>query len=80
MIVHATAGFLDPGNKLRMTLELANVSPLPIKMYEGMKIAQIAFEELDQECSRPYGSEGLNSKYVGDIEVKESHMWENFKK
>lgn len=80
LIVHATAGFLDPGNKLRMTLELANVSPLPIKMYEGMKIAQIAFEELDQECSRPYGSEGLNSKYVGDTEVKESHMWENFKK
>ena len=41
LIVHATAGFLDPGNKLRLTLELANVSPIPIKIYPNMKIAQI---------------------------------------
>ncbi|MBP5204202.1 dCTP deaminase [bacterium] len=78
LIIHATAGFLDPGNELRMTLELANVSPLPIKIYEGMKIAQIAFEELDQECENPYGSKGLNSKYVGDDKVKASQMWKNF--
>ena len=78
LIIHATAGFLDPGNSLRMTLELANVSPLPIKIYEGMKIAQIAFEELDQECEKPYGSNGLNSKYVGDDKVKASQMWKNF--
>lgn len=78
LIIHATAGFLDPGNKLRMTLELANVSSLPIKIYEGMKIAQIAFEELDQECEKPYGSKGLNSKYVGDEKVKASQMWKNF--
>ncbi len=78
LIIHATAGFLDPGNKLRMTLELTNVSPLPIKMYENMKIAQIAFEELDKACEKPYGSDGLNSKYVGDEKVKASQMWKNF--
>ncbi len=50
---------LDPGNKLRLTLELVNTSPLPIKIYEGMKIAQLAFEELDSNCERPYGSENL---------------------
>jgi dCTP deaminase len=79
LIVHATAGFLDPGNKLRLTLELVNLSPLPIKIYPGMKIAQIAFEEIDKECSKPYGSRGLGSKYKGDLKVKGSNMWKNFK-
>ena len=79
LIVHATAGFLDPGNKLRMTLELANVSPLPIRIYPGMKIAQMAFEYLDRECERPYGSKSLKSKYQGDLKVKGSQMWKNFK-
>ncbi len=79
LVVHATAGFLDPGNKLRLTLELANFSPLPIKIYPGMKIAQIAFEELDKDCNRPYGSKGLGSKYLGDLRVKGSNMWKNFK-
>ncbi len=79
LIVHATAGFLDPGNKLRLTLELANVSPIPIKIYPGMKIAQIAFETLDQDCERPYGSKELNSKYLGDLKVKGSEVWRNFK-
>jgi dCTP deaminase len=79
LIVHATAGFLDPGNELRLTLELTNVSPIPIRIYPGMKIAQIAFEALDKECERPYGSKGLNSKYLGDLKVKGSEMWKNFK-
>lgn len=79
LIIHATAGFLDPGNKLKLTLEMANISPLPIKVYPGMKIAQLAFEELDEPCERPYGSKGLNSKYSGDMTVKGSQMWKNFK-
>lgn len=78
LFIHATAGFLDPGNKLRLTLELVNTSPLPIKIYAGMKIAQIAFEQLDKECERPYGSKELNNKYVGDMKVKGSQMWRNF--
>lgn len=78
LIVHATAGFLDPGNKLRMTLELANVSPVPIKIYPDMKIAQIAFEEMSSKCLRSYGDKKLNSKYTGDMKVKESQMWKNF--
>ncbi len=78
LIIHATAGFLDPGNKLRLTLEIANLSPLPIRIYDDMKIAQLAFEELDQDCARPYGSAGLNSKYKGDMTVQASKMWKNF--
>ena len=79
LIIHTTAGFLDPGNKLRLTLEMVNLSPLPIKLYPGMKIGQIAFEELDQKCERPYGTKGLRNKYVGDMTVTASQMWKNFK-
>jgi len=80
IVIHATAGFLDPGNKLRMTLEISNLGALPIKLYPGMKIAQIAFEPLDQPCEKPYGHKDLNSKYFGDMEVKASQMSRNFKK
>jgi dCTP deaminase len=80
LVIHATAGFLDPGNKLRMTLELSNLGKLPIKLYYKMKIAQIAFGELDSPCEVPYGSPQLNSKYFGDTEVKASQMHKNFSK
>ncbi|VVB79435.1 dCTP deaminase, dUMP-forming [uncultured archaeon] len=79
LIIHTTAGFLDPGNSLKLTLELFNASPLPIKLYPGMKIAQIAFEKMGSECERPYGSEGLNSKYFGAEEIQESRMHLNFR-
>jgi dCTP deaminase len=79
LIIHTTAGFLDPGNKLKLTLELYNAGPLPIKLYPKMKIAQIAFEEISSDCERPYGSKGLNSKYFGDTNVSESKIHLNFK-
>ncbi len=78
LIIHATAGFLDPGNSLKMTLEIANLSPLPIKLYCGMKIAQMAFEEIDQFVEKEYGDKSLNSKYLGDTDVKASQMFKNF--
>ena len=80
LIIHTTAGFLDPGNSLQLTLELFNASPLPIKLYPGMKIAQIAFEKLDKPCERPYGSKELNSKYYGSTSIDESKMYLNFNK
>ena len=79
LIIHATAGFLDPGNKVNMTLELSNVGSLPIKLYPGMKIAQIAFALLDKPCKKAYGNKELGSKYYGDRKVKESLMYKNFK-
>lgn len=80
LIVHTTAGYLDPGNSLKMTLELFNAGRLPIKLYYKMPIAQMAFEQLSSPCERPYGSEGLNSKYFGDKDVQVSKMHKNFSK
>ena len=55
LIIHATAGYLDPGNKLKMTLELHNVSHLPIKLYYKMPIAQMSFTPLSSPAEHPYG-------------------------
>ena len=77
LIIHATAGFLDPGNCLKMTLELSNVGSLPIKLYYKMPIAQMAFEPLSSPAEVPYGDKTRRSKYFGDMDVKGSFVHEN---
>lgn len=78
ILIHVTAGFLDPGNCLKMTLELHNTANIPILLYYMMPIAQMAFEELSSEAEHPYSLE-LGSKYVGDTKPKASQMWKNYK-
>ena len=78
LIIHTTAGYLDPGNSLKMTLELFNAGRLPIKLYYKMPIGQMAFEYLSSPCDKPYGSAGLNSKYLGDTKPQASKMHLNF--
>ena len=80
LIIHATAGYLDPGNKLKMTLELHNISDLPIKLYYKMPIAQISFIPLSSVADNPYGKKKLGSKYYGAMKPQASQYWKNFKK
>lgn len=63
--VHATAGFIDPGFRGTVVLELSNVANLPIILRPGMKIAQLVFQRLDRPAERPYGHPDLKSKYQG---------------
>jgi len=77
LLVHVTAGFLDPGNSLKMTLELHNTAVLPILLYYKMPIAQMAFERLSSPAQMPYASR-KTSKYSGDKAPKASQMWKNF--
>jgi len=79
IIVHATAGFIDPGNTLCPTLELNNIGKLPVRLYWKMPIAQVTFMRLSSPAERPYGSKGLNSKYYGDEGPHASKMYLNFK-
>jgi len=72
LIVHATAGFCDPGWKGTLTLELNNLTRVPIKLYPGLPIAQLSFMALDAPAQRPYGSVGLGSHYQGQVEATES--------
>lgn len=63
LAVHITAGFIDPGFRGNITLELKNMGPRPIMLKYGMYIAQICFTVLSKPTFRTYGHEKLNSKY-----------------
>lgn len=78
LIIHTTAGFVDPGNQLNATLELYNTNSLPVKLYPGMKIAQIAFCRLETPATKPYGHPDFGSKYFKSGSVEGSQMWKNF--
>jgi dCTP deaminase len=72
LIVHATAGFCDPGWNGTLTLELNNLTRVPIKLAPGLPIAQLSFMTLDRPAQRPYGSPGLGSHYQGQRAATES--------
>ena len=78
LLIHSTAGFIDPGWDGHVTLELSNVANLPITIYPGMKIGQISFVQLTEPAERPYGSGGLGSKYQGQRGPTPSRYWQNF--
>lgn len=63
--VHQTAGFGDAGFSGTYTLELFNANRRPIKLYAGMKIAQIMFNETEKAC-RPYNVR-KSSKYQDQV-------------
>lgn len=78
LLIHSTAGFVDPGWQGRLTLELANILNLPITLYAGMPVAQISFMQLSTSVERPYGSPLLASKYQGDTDPMPSQFYRNF--
>ncbi|OGB74422.1 dCTP deaminase [candidate division Kazan bacterium RBG_13_50_9] len=75
LLIHATAGFVDPGFSGQLTLEISNISNLPIKLYPGMRIGQVSFHPLDQPAEKPYGSRGVG-KYQGQMGPTESRVAE----
>ena len=79
LLIHSTAGFVDPGFDGQLTLELSNVANLPITLYPGMRIGQISFQSMTTAADAPYGSSGLGSKYHGQRGPVPSRYWENFK-
>ncbi len=76
--VHSTAGFIDPGFDGHVTLELSNVSNLPITIYPSMKVGQVSFLEMTGPADNPYGSGALGSKYQGQEGPTPSAYWRNF--
>ena len=78
LLIHSTAGFVDAGWDGWLTLELSNVATLPIAIYPGMKIGQLAFFQLTTPADRPYGTSALGSKYRGQQGPTASRYFENF--
>lgn len=78
LLIHSTAGYVDPGWKGHLTLELYNVCPVPILLYPGMKVSQISFHRLTTPVERPYGSPGLGSKYQDQTEPTATRIYQEF--
>jgi dCTP deaminase len=78
LLTHSTAGFVDPGFKGHVTLELSNVATLPIKLWPGMKIGQLCFFKLTSPSEHPYGSEKYASRYQGQRGPTASRSYKNF--
>jgi dCTP deaminase len=80
LLIHSTAGFIDPGWDGHVTLELSNVANLPITIYHGMKIGQLSFVQLSEPAETPYGAGELGSKYQGQAGPTPSRYWQNFER
>jgi hypothetical protein len=78
LLIHSTAGFIDPGWDGHVTLELSNVANLPITIYHGMKIGQLSFVQMTEPAEVPYGAGELGSKYQGQRGPTPSRYWKNF--
>ena len=78
LLIHSTAGYVDPGWKGHLTLELSNVSNLPITLYYKMKIGQLSFSQLSTPSERLYGDPSLGSKYQGQSGPSPSKVHEDF--
>ncbi|MHB1342434.1 MAG: dCTP deaminase [Coriobacteriia bacterium] len=75
LLIHSTAGYIDPGWSGTLTLELSNVANLPIVLTPGMPIGQISFMRMTTPVDRPYGSPGLGSKYQGQVDPTPSKSY-----
>ena len=67
LLVHATAGFVDPGWVGRLTLEIKNIGSQIVKLRPKMPISQISFLQMSSHVQRPYGHLELNSHYQGSL-------------
>ena len=78
LLIHSTAGYVDPGWKGHLTLELSNVANLPVTLHYGMKIGQLSYLRLTTAADRLYGDASLGSKYQGQTEPTASRMYRDF--
>ena len=78
LLIHSTAGYVDPGFKGHLTLELSNVANLPITLYYAMKIGQLSYVRLTTAAEFPYGSPELGSKYQGQTDATASRLHQDF--
>ncbi len=75
IIVHATAGYIDPGFEGDITLEMQNLGNAPVKLYPEDRVCQVVFETMTSEAENPYG-EKTDSKYMGQTGATGSRLEE----
>lgn len=73
IIIHSTAGFIDAGFEGTITLEITNINRMPVALYPGMRVCQLAFEMMSSVADVPY-SKKKTSKYQGQFLPQESRI------
>lgn len=73
IIIHSTAGFVDAGFEGTITLEITNINRMPVALYPGMRVCQLAFEEMSSPAEVPYQKK-KTSKYQGQLYPEESRI------
>ena len=76
IVIHSTAGYLDPGFKGKITLEISNLGKIAVALYPRMRICQIAFEEMSAPVNSGYG-EKHGAKYQGQDAATASRLFED---
>ena len=71
LMVHNTAGLINPGHYLNITLELCNLNNVPIILRPKMPIGQLTFWQLSSEVEKDY-------KEIGRYGVGEENWNKNF--
>jgi dCTP deaminase len=74
LLVHATAGFVDPGFAGALTFELSNVGRLPIELKPGLRLGQICFFQMSRMSLIPYAKKH-RAKYLGAPGVQGSRAY-----
>lgn len=73
IIIHSTAGFIDAGFEGTITLEITNINRMPVALYPGMRVCQLAFEQMTSAADVPYNKK-KTSKYQGQELPQESRI------
>jgi len=73
LIIHSTAGYIDPGFEGKITLEISNLGKMPVALYTKMRICQVVFEKMTSPAERPYGI-NRDSKYQKQEHPEESKI------
>lgn len=76
LVIHSTAGYIDPGFEGTITLEMTNINEVPIALYPGMRIGQFAFQQIEWTVEMPYDKRKW-SKYMGQSLPQESKISED---
>lgn len=76
IVIHSTAGYVDPGFKGKITLEISNLGRIAVALYPRMRICQVAFEEMSSPVSEGYGQK-RDAKYQGQVATTASRLFED---
>ncbi len=77
ILVHSTAGLVNPGHEGKLTLEISNISKVPVKLWAGTRVCQLTFEELSSPARTPYNKR-MDAKYQGEKEPGHSKIHKDY--